>query len=78
MAVAMVAMVTAITRGEDEGVIIERRQQNEEVTFWNNTFGVDNCRSYSSDVSCRYTHWDSSATTATHHISRTARGNSVT
>ena len=46
MAVAMgvimvVTMVAAITRGEDEGVIIERRQQNEEVTFWNNAFSME-------------------------------------
>jgi len=32
-----------------------RRQQNEEVTFWNNVFGVGNCRSYSNDGSGRYT-----------------------
>ena len=51
-----VAMVAAITGGEDEGVIIERRQQYEEVTFWNNAFGVGNCRSYSNDGTGRYTH----------------------
>ena len=39
--VAVVVMVAAIMRGEDEGVIIERRQQNEEVTFWNNPFSVN-------------------------------------
>jgi len=49
-----VAMVAAITGGEDEGVIIERRQQNEEVTFWNNLFSVGNCRSYSNDGRGRY------------------------
>ena len=38
MAVAVVVMVAAMMGGEDEGVIIERRQQNEEVTFWNNPF----------------------------------------
>ncbi len=48
-----VAMVAAITGGEDEGVIIERRQQNEERSFWNNPFGVGNCSSYSNDGGCR-------------------------
>jgi len=52
----VVAIVVAITRGEDEKVIIEGRQQNEEVTFCNNAFGVGNCRSYSNDGTDRYTH----------------------
>jgi len=51
-----VAMVAAITGGEDEGVIIERRQQNEKVTLWNSAFGVGNCSSYSNDGTGRYTH----------------------
>jgi hypothetical protein len=33
-----------------------RRQQNEEVTFWNNAFGVGNCCSYPNDGTSRYTH----------------------
>ena len=49
MEAAMVAMVVAITRGEDEEVIIERKQQNEEVTFWDNAFGAGNCRSWSNE-----------------------------
>ena len=51
-----VAMVVAITGEEDEGVIIEGRQENEEGPFWNNAFGVGNCRSYSNDGTGRYTH----------------------
>ena len=54
--VMAVAMAVAITGGEDEGVIIERREQNEEVTFWNNPFSVDNCLSCHDDGSGGYTH----------------------
>ena len=49
-------MAVAITGGEDEGVIIERRQQDEEVTLWNNAFGIGNCSSYPNDGTGRYTH----------------------
>jgi hypothetical protein len=45
----VVAMVAAITIGEDKGVIIDRKQQNEKVTFWDNAFGAGNSRSYSNE-----------------------------
>jgi hypothetical protein len=35
---------------------VSRRQQNEEVTFWNNTFGVGICISYFNDGRGRYKH----------------------
>ena len=73
MAVAMaVAMTVAMAGGEDEGVIIERRQQNEEVTFWNNPFSLGKCLSYHDDGSGRYKYWNFSATA--HRICRTTRG----
>jgi hypothetical protein len=49
-------MAVAITGGEDEGVIIKRRQQNEEVTFRNNAFGTGNCSSYPNDGTGKYKH----------------------
>jgi len=43
-----------------------KREQNEEVTFWNNAFGVGNCRSYSNDGRSEHKYWNSSA--ASYHI----------
>jgi hypothetical protein len=73
MVVAMVAaMVAAITGGENEGVIIKNRQQNEEVTFGNNPFSLGKCLSYHDDGSGRYQYWNFSATA--HRICRTTGG----
>jgi len=37
------------------------RQQDEEVSFWNNAFGVGNYRTYSNDGRGEHKYWDSSA-----------------
>jgi hypothetical protein len=49
------------------------RQRNEEVTFWNNAFGVGNCRSYSDDGGGEHKYWNSSA--ASYHLYYGTGGN---
>jgi hypothetical protein len=53
-----------------------RRLQNEKVTFWNNTFGVGNCISYSNDGKGRC--WQGHFSASTHRIFRASRVDSDT
>jgi hypothetical protein len=55
-------MVAIITGGENKEVVVERKDQNEEVISWDNAFGVGICLTFFNDGSGRYKYRNFSAT----------------